>query len=594
MINQIRRMLSIFRDNRLLTRNFLILFILLSLAFSLFSITINSSSKATLESEIFNTNEQRLTDITTSFEKTIKEMRFLLASIEISDHFRTLFISDDPSIFYENYDAILQNSLLSLSQSQRAIEALYIYKTDDNRLYDKNGVTQIKDARDVGWLEYPPDENDKYTIFPYAMSDSYPFVICIRKEVEIGGKTGAFAVMLNIGKLPEFSNIQQSATNRIFLISDKDEIIYRRLQRNLYEPLASESILSNYRSGVSTASSTINYQGTPYIFLQQKSSQYPWSYVLASDASELERNLSNQTFLFISLLFSLIVVALVFSVFFSLRTFQPVITLKNILEHPELFNGSTPLPNADSDFIARQIVHYIQTNDSLRKQLEERLHLLNQQQILTLQSQINPHFLYNTLNLIHSQAVIDMGYDHEFPRLIHNTTSILRYSLSPENLVLFDEELAYAKKYLNILQLRFGKNLTFIEDIDDATYDAVVPRLFVQPIIENMVYHAFADRYDEQCVVKIRTYLSKGGAEDLVYPTDFVIELYDNGVGMSQETIDALYRSLKEPIESDKKIGLRNVVQRMKLIYADQCKMTISSELGKGSCFTIRFPYITE
>ena len=119
-------------------------------------------------------------------------------------------------------------------------------------------------------------------------------------------------------------------------------------------------------------------------------------------------------------------------------------------------------------FIAHRISQYVQTNQVLKDELKEQLELLNQTQILALQSQINPHFLSNTLSLMYVQAADALGYNHKLPLMILNTSALIRYAIEPSHMVTLETELANTELYLSILNERYDRVLTIVQDIWDA------------------------------------------------------------------------------------------------------------------------------
>lgn len=210
-----------------------------------------------------------------------------------------------------------------------------------------------------------------------------------------------------------------------------------------------------------------------------------------------------------------------------------------------------------------------------------------------LQSQINPHFLFNTLNMMYVQSTDSLGYDHALPVMILDTSSLIRYALEPEKMVSLETELSYTNIYLSILNLRYDNHLKIIRSISPDTLAAQVPRLFIQPLIENAVFHGFSNLRNEECILNIRCYRQIAADEASGGGEFIVVEIRDNGKGIDDKKLDELRESLAfNAIASAKNIGLRNVMQRMNLTYADRFSLNIESSTEKGTCFSLRFPYV--
>ncbi|WP_312097082.1 sensor histidine kinase [Niallia sp.] len=219
-------------------------------------------------------------------------------------------------------------------------------------------------------------------------------------------------------------------------------------------------------------------------------------------------------------------------------------------------------------------------------QIEEKAklgHLLKEMELKSLQNQINPHFLFNTLNTISKTAYIE-GADLTC-ELISSVSALLRYNIgSLDRQTILKDEVTIVKEYFFIQKTRFGGRVEFIEEIDPACLSAPIPCLTLQPIIENAFIHGIES-------------LAKGATITLsIYEKNekVWIEVMDNGVGMDQETIGRLM-DLREETERQvmKKgsghstgIGMSNVIKRLRLFDKDS-QVKIRSTIGEGTTVII-------
>ena len=187
----------------------------------------------------------------------------------------------------------------------------------------------------------------------------------------------------------------------------------------------------------------------------------------------------------------------------------------------------------------------------------------------------------NTLNMIHIQESEALGYEHRIPRLTLNLSRLLRYAIESTDLVPLETELEFTRMYMDILKERYDSNLHVIYDIANEILHTQVPKLFIQPIAENAVFHGLAENMDENSTITISCHLDGESC---------VVSVRDNGVGMSQEILQQLKAELKENIPLKNSIGIKNVVTRMNLLYGDAFEIEIDSLEGEGSVFTLRFP----
>lgn len=172
--------------------------------------------------------------------------------------------------------------------------------------------------------------------------------------------------------------------------------------------------------------------------------------------------------------------------------------------------------------------------------------------------------------------------------MILDTSALFRYAIDTTEMVTLDTELSYTDIYLQILSQRYENNLIVQKDFAENTLQGKVPRLFIQPILENAVFHGFSERFSSICVLTLHSHLEM--LNDVPNAKYLVVSIRDNGCGMSQDKLQQLTETLSEESKG-KSIGLKNVVQRMRLIYGDVFQLSIESKENIGTCFTLRFPY---
>ena len=202
--------------------------------------------------------------------------------------------------------------------------------------------------------------------------------------------------------------------------------------------------------------------------------------------------------------------------------------------------------------------------------LEQNQQLLLKARMDALTSQINPHFLFNTLNTVSSL----IRFDPDMARgVVVKLSNILRRLLRKhETFVPLREELAFIDDYLDIEVIRFGPDkLQIFKEIDEESLDAFVPSMLLQPIVENSIKHGLAPRL-EGGLIRLRTRRRDG---------KLLIEIEDNGLGMSSERLGEVFGG---------GIGISNVYERLRLLYGDQFAMDIHSREGEGTQIRIEIP----
>lgn len=248
------------------------------------------------------------------------------------------------------------------------------------------------------------------------------------------------------------------------------------------------------------------------------------------------------------------------------------------------------LPEAGKNEIGELVVHFnrmleeiegmtrkiVSTQDQLfTAELEKR-----QASLEALQSQINPHFLYNTLECIRNIASV-YGAE-EIEQIVVSMADIFRYSIRREERVTVKDELGCIRSYFEIMKVRHSERFRLEMDVDPALLDVPLPRMVLQPLVENAVGHGLEKRTGPGTV----TIFGRRLAEDCV------IEIRDNGVGIGPNQLSGLRRELENPPESGHtSIGIFNIQHRLRFLYGGAYGLSMEAEAGKGTCVRIRIPF---
>lgn len=226
------------------------------------------------------------------------------------------------------------------------------------------------------------------------------------------------------------------------------------------------------------------------------------------------------------------------------------------------------------------------------KQKSELDKLLKELELKSLQNQINPHFLFNTLNTVSKMAYFESAENTS--RLIEAISALLRYNLGNLNkTTTLQDEVKIVKEYFYIQQTRFGDRITFETDIDPDCLDIEIPCLILQPLIENAFIHG-VESYEEGGIIELRVY--KGDA-------NIHVEVTDNGLGMDQETLERLQKYASGITEEDvvhieksqghsTGIGVKNVIKRLQLFYKRNDVVEIESTYQQGTTFRLLLPQV--
>jgi two-component system, sensor histidine kinase YesM len=225
-------------------------------------------------------------------------------------------------------------------------------------------------------------------------------------------------------------------------------------------------------------------------------------------------------------------------------------------------------------------VAYNQMLDSLKDQIErnkEMTKLVALSQTKQLESQFNPHFLFNTLENIRFMCKMEPDIAS---KMVLNLSTLLRYSISnTQEEVTVDEDIAYTENYMSILKFRFNQRFQYTIDISPEIEECIIPKLLIQPMIENSIKYGFRGR--EHLVVEISGY--KEGDR-------LVMICSDDGAGMAPEVLEEMQQVLNSSINNSSHTGLYNINRRLQLKYGEEYGIQIESEQGKGTTLKINIP----
>lgn len=310
-----------------------------------------------------------------------------------------------------------------------------------------------------------------------------------------------------------------------------------------------------------------------------------WFLCTVVQRAELYKDTAMLTKSLVSIWFLLLFVAISFSYFISNLATKRIMILSNAmqdvrsgrLETSITLNGDDELSNLADDFngMVAEIKNLM--NKVYQQQREER-----QREMQVLQSQINPHFLYNTLDTLQWKA---LEYDAvELSELIISLSSFFRISLSKgKEFISLEKELEHVKNYLIIQQFRYRDILDYKINCDPSLYSYCLPKIIIQPLVENAIYHGIKPKLAHGTIA-INVFEEKDSI-------NIVVE--DNGVGIPDDKLRKIRKNLEEHLTGNN-YGLYNVSRRIYLHFGQDWGLTISSAENQGTSITMKLSKIME
>ncbi|WP_339788038.1 sensor histidine kinase [Paenibacillus sp. FSL R7-0313] len=381
------------------------------------------------------------------------------------------------------------------------------------------------------------------------------------------------------------SNGSDGSQDSIMLLDGAGEVVTSDLEINL-DPKA-----------ILDSGSVVQNGEESYIVVRQKSELTGWTLAVLTPLRETTEGVSIlRTALLVSGMIG-VVLFLIMSFFLSTMITRPLIRLMRAMRsaqpgamRPNLMVSSTMEINELNE-VYNQMVY---RQNELTRVVHEKEIMQSRAELKALQSQINPHFLFNTLEAFY-WSLEEKG-DEEMARMVVAMSRLFRYIISSsqqDEWVTIADELEHAERYLRIMQMRLGDRMQWEIQLDDAVRKVPIPKLLIQPLVENAILHGIESKLGPG---KISIHVYASTEENLVR-----IEVRDDGPGMDELRLQSVIHALHGgPAVSNKGtgVGLINVHRRLKLYFGSQlgerCRLSITSKVGEGTVISFEIPMGTE
>lgn len=279
------------------------------------------------------------------------------------------------------------------------------------------------------------------------------------------------------------------------------------------------------------------------------------------------------------------VIAYLMAYFLSRSTLDRLSMLTKTMHEVENGNTEVRMEPAGDDEIAQLIGSFNQMMDQMDSLMDDKVEYgrqIKNLELKALQAQINPHFLYNSLDLINCSAI-----SHNIPeisKMVNALSKFYRLSLSKgREIISVRDELKHIQLYLEIQNLRFDNRIHVTWDLDPSADNCQVIKIILQPIVENAVIHGIFEKASKSGCLSITTRRSEDGIR---------ITISDDGVGMDEQTMRKNFTASDGIADTSGGYGVRNTNDRIKLAYGDSYGLTCSSTIGKGTTVTVHIPAI--
>lgn len=573
--------------------------IILPIAFTLF--IYSSFSKQSQMEKAQQTTLHSLESVDTAIQLSLENatyQRNLFTGVpRLMMSFKKILLKDTMSysdvVIYESIKTLTSKSL----SSNLNIHSLYLSLDDTDRFYcSDRGIQTLENFPDKDWrglyTSHDPDE-DVWTCRRTYYEYNRP-VELISVYLRLINARGVIVVNLYPERLQNMvDKIQFNGNEAVFLLNSEQEQLLTNAAAGSYgngfkEKLEAYIDLDNMESMVPQR---VQIDGEKYYATVTSDSNY--GYRILSVVKERDYytffSYFNTTFLLQAV--SAVVIALVISLFVTLKNINQFYYLFGVLQDAEqgvFHKQKRPRFMLDEfDLIINNVIKTFVRNENLQKELSEKQYHQTKTELTALQLQINPHFLFNSLQLLDNQAYRITNSYTELNITIQKLSAILKYTLSsPQEPVTLREEIQQVQSYADINYKRYQNMFILYYDYSDNILDCHVFRLLLQPLIENSLYHGIRPlNHQRTGLIKIKIY-DRGD--------NLHFRIIDNGVGAEKSEIQRLRMTLNHSDMKSNHIGLSNTNARLLLYFGGRSRLHIQSKYGKGTSVSFKIPKIVD
>lgn len=479
----------------------------------------------------------------------------------------------------ENTDAAYYDSVKEVIKlvdvhaiSNNLIASSYIYSDVNEMLIDNNGSLHVDQISPKGkWYDIHKKEP---MVYPYIMvNNAESIFVCQPIWSAKGQRSGLLVLDAELQEIRQLLEAQELDRQGIFFVMDiSGQTIYCNEQdyRKWDEQTSDE-----YRDDIAqveAGETRLFAEHGKRIVSVMKSQHKSWQYAFVTELPDYKEEMDAISGFLISSVLVGLFSSLIVAYLITVLTYRPMRKILNVIDNPRLHWNEEEATKQSNEllYITSNILAdrgEVEADEEVSEELEERIRALRQAQFRALQFQIDPHFLYNTLETIKWSAVEEMGLGNKVSKMLTKVARLYRLGLENDDVIVtMKEELDFLKLYIEIVRIRFGDSIRFHWDIDDNLQDCNIIKMCLQPIVENAIQHGLRPKnYLGNITISARY------QEDCLY-----VCVENDGEQLSQEEMDTLNETLKTGSGfEESKVGLRNVNERIKLVYGKEYGVSV-------------------
>ncbi|MFI3168517.1 MAG: sensor histidine kinase [Faecalibacterium sp.] len=533
------------------------------------SFFINRNADYAINTSIEENNRQVAENVALEIDSYIEEL------VTISNGVNLLLQKGEVESLTQDIFALLRDDIETILVLNSDGEI--IYASEDDKL--RSDITTESlfvgiSVREDGYMLSAPHVQRIY-------EGEYPWVITLTQGISwVEGDTiqnGIIVVDMNFSTIRELCTRELQNEGYLYIADAAGNLIYHPNQQMVYAGISSDNII--FSTDIESGAGVVQVEESDLSIYVQPLESFGWSVVGVAQRDGLSTYSANLGYYIIAAVLALAVLLIVGSLLISMMVVSPLYKLMHVMDSAWAEDELPKAPKTKLYEVARLGSAFdtmVERINSLVQQVKEEQTMLRKSELKTLTNQMNPHFLYNTL-----ESVVWLAEAGEQKNVIQMITALSKYfrlSLSgAREFISVADEMAQIENYLIIEKMRFGDVFRYEISYPEEIEAIRTPKIMLQPFVENALVHGLSNM-DDDGLISITAQCDG---------TDLLFVVRDNGQGMKEEQ---LARILVSNPKSKSGVGIKNVNQRLHLLYGDAYGVQVESQLDEGTTVSIRLP----
>ena len=468
---------------------------------------------------------------------------------------------------YDEYFAFLNKEKRALPY----INSVSVYNPKTRYVMSTYGSNYIDEFRDNSWFDMYRGGNADFSAPSYPKGIETPGMFNICCNLLINDRNAGLIIYTVDGALltDQMYTGEVGKNEAVMIFNDEDLLLYSSDNRASYT--VSEKEISGTLDETSYKKESV-LKNSSYLYNFIASENHSFKLATALSTAAYTRNYSRIAYIMITYFVVTVLLVILFSLVVAFSFYRSIV---NIVIKTSSISEDTGVnmssENNELMYLSDTLLNTVKNHQQIESELVEKITKLKKVQSIALQTQINPHFLFNSLNLVNGFILEECRGESKAATMLSNISDILYIALNTkEYIVTVETEVEYVKKYLEIEQIKYPEKFVVKYDISPETLDCKTVKFVLQPIIENAIEHGIKCLGDKPGVIRVTS---------AVMNNRLVLSVSDNGPKISDEKLAELEKRLEsEEIQETKHIGLSNVNQRIKLIFGEEYGVSIFSD----------------